>query len=549
MYCPNDRYPLPGADFLVENERSMRAEQTQPIVVTRPSRAQSPANKGARFQAKRNGTLIALFLGAALLGVLIGAVLIGAPYAYYQTNGLIVPGVQLANLDLGGLSREHALAGLAEIYPSDLQVHVTDGVTIWQAQASEFGLSWNASAMVQQGLNIGHGKDVLEELEEMFLSFTYGRSIQPVLNFDPEIAALGLENWSQQVSTAPIDAVLTIEGGLVQVSQPQAGAALNFDLTLSELAANPQAFLEGRAIQLYVDRIPPRVRDLSQAASQAKAILDLNVPVEIYDPITDEAVLHQVDRSILADWLEIIPEGDSVRIEVPEEKILAYFSSLSTSLGQGRYLQIDPAVEQMIVALKDAGSVNLRALHAPSSYEVQPGDTLLKIGWNLGIPFWMLYDANPFLNSDGLQTGQTLTIPSKDELLPFPVVRGKRVVIGIGEQKLWVYEQGELIHEYVISTGIDRSPTQPGTFQVQTHDLSAYASVWDLTMPHFMGIYEAWPGFMNGIHGLPTLSNGRTLWADVLGKPASYGCIILELDAAELLFEWAEEGVVVEIIE
>jgi len=99
----------------------------------------------------------------------------------------------------------------------------------------------------------------------------------------------------------------------------------------------------------------------------------------------------------------------------------------------------------------------------------------------------------------------------------------------------------------VISTGIDRSPTQPGVFQVQTHHLEAYASVWDLYMPHFLGIYEAWPGFMNGIHGLPTLSSGQRLWAGNLGRPVSYGCIILNLEAAEWLFHWAERGVVVEI--
>jgi lipoprotein-anchoring transpeptidase ErfK/SrfK len=37
------------------------------------------------------------------------------------------------------------------------------------------------------------------------------------------------------------------------------------------------------------------------------------------------------------------------------------------------------------------------------------------------------------------------------------------------------------------------------------------------------------------------------LWANILGRPASYGCIILDLNAAEKLYNWAENGVVVEI--
>ncbi|HCU56935.1 MAG TPA: hypothetical protein DF984_01680 [Anaerolineaceae bacterium] len=66
-------------------------------------------------------------------------------------------------------------------------------------------------------------------------------------------------------------------------------------------------------------------------------------------------------------------------------------------------------------------------------------------------------------------------------------------------------------------------------------------------LPHFLGIYEAWPDFMNGIHGLPLLSSGVRLWASTLGSPASYGCIILDLAAAEDLYNWADPGVVVEI--
>jgi lipoprotein-anchoring transpeptidase ErfK/SrfK len=159
----------------------------------------------------------------------------------------------------------------------------------------------------------------------------------------------------------------------------------------------------------------------------------------------------------------------------------------------------------------------------------------------------MIVNANPGINPDSLIAGQVIEIPSRDDLLPYPVVPDKRIVISISEQRLWAYGKGELLSKHVISTGIDRSPTQPGVFQVQTHEENAYASVWDLHMPHFLGIYEAWPGFMNGIHGLPTLSGGRRLWGNVLGRPASYGCIIMQLDAAEWLYHWAEDGVIVEI--
>ena len=95
------------------------------------------------------------------------------------------------------------------------------------------------------------------------------------------------------------------------------------------------------------------------------------------------------------------------------------------------------------------------------------------------------------------------------------------------------------------ATGIEESPTIPGTYQILTKDEEAYASIWDLWMPHFMGFYRTAPDFTNGIHGLPTLSSGRQLWAGYLGSPVSYGCVVLGLEEAQALFDWAELGALV----
>ncbi|MBM3152973.1 MAG: L,D-transpeptidase, partial [Chloroflexi bacterium] len=50
-----------------------------------------------------------------------------------------------------------------------------------------------------------------------------------------------------------------------------------------------------------------------------------------------------------------------------------------------------------------------------------------------------------------------------------------------------------------------------------------------------------------GIHALPILSNGVTLWAGYLGAPVSYGCIVLDTNAAQSLYDWAEVGMPVDI--
>ncbi|HLA44624.1 MAG TPA: L,D-transpeptidase, partial [Aggregatilineales bacterium] len=123
-------------------------------------------------------------------------------------------------------------------------------------------------------------------------------------------------------------------------------------------------------------------------------------------------------------------------------------------------------------------------------------------------------------------------------------MRHKRIVLSINNQEMWAYENGQLKWNWTISTGISRSPTSPGIFQIQSHEINAYASQWNLYMPHFMGVYQPGPGadVMNGFHGFPTdASGGYLLWTSNLGRPATYGCILLSLENAEVLYNWAEE--------
>ena len=55
------------------------------------------------------------------------------------------------------------------------------------------------------------------------------------------------------------------------------------------------------------------------------------------------------------------------------------------------------------------------------------------------------------------------------------------------------------------------------------------------------------PDFYNGIHELPIAASGNRLWGGVLGWPASYGCIILDIGDAEKLYEWAPIGTLVRV--
>ena len=121
----------------------------------------------------------------------------------------------------------------------------------------------------------------------------------------------------------------------------------------------------------------------------------------------------------------------------------------------------------------------------------------------------------------------------------------KYILVSISEQHMYVYEGDVLIYSFVASTGIHNA-TRVGNFAVQSKIPNAYGSTWNIWMPDWLGIY--WAGSTeNGIHALPILPNGATLWAGFLGSPVSYGCVVLGTYDAQVLYGWAEMGTPVDI--
>jgi lipoprotein-anchoring transpeptidase ErfK/SrfK len=121
----------------------------------------------------------------------------------------------------------------------------------------------------------------------------------------------------------------------------------------------------------------------------------------------------------------------------------------------------------------------------------------------------------------------------------------KYILVDISEQHLYAYENGSLLYSFIASTGLNNA-TATGNFAVQSKIPNAYGSTWNIWMPNWLGIY--WSGGLeNGIHALPILPNGGILWEGFLGRPISYGCVVLGTYDSQLLFDWAEYGTPVDI--
>jgi len=511
---------------------------------TRPT----PARRAAAATGKRaRWGVLSLFLVTVALP---SALALGAT-AYFDLRSVILPGVQVGGVPVQGLTAEQAAAELERVWNRELRltaVDVSEPMHAWLVAPGEFGLRVNPEESAALAYAAGRGLGLLEELLAIWDGLTQAQEIVPVVEFDPLVALAAYQRWSPELAVLASDAGLSLDSGEVLVAASAPGRELDVLASLEWLAGDPRAALLDNALVPLVTRsVEPGIPEVDTQVAVVERLLNSQPTVTAYDPVTDEWFRWSPDRGRIASWIRIQAHSAGVGVELDQALLQEYVAAQAEELGPERAVDLDQALKALQAGLQGTESPPLIIRYLPREHVVRAGETLNSIGFSAGIPYWKWLEFNPQVRVRGLVVGETLAMPPKDAMLELPVVPHKRIVVSLAEQHMWVYQDGELIADHVVSTGIPRSPTFPGVFQVKSHYLEAYASNWDLYMPHFLGIYDATPGFVNGIHGLPLLSNGVRLWGNVLGRPASYGCIILTLEAAEQLYDWAEEGVVVEI--
>lgn len=150
-------------------------------------------------------------------------------------------------------------------------------------------------------------------------------------------------------------------------------------------------------------------------------------------------------------------------------------------------------------------------------------------------------------------TGSVVGFPADDidknnpGKLPQIETTKKEIRISIADQNMRLWQDGQIIKDYIISTGKDATPTRRGVFSViSKHDVAYGCGVdgqcWK--MPYWLGIYMA-GSTENGIHELPFINIGGVYYREgesSLGSRVSHGCIRLPVGLAKEVYDWADAG-------
>lgn len=528
----------PGAPprHILSASQRMRAVRVNMPAAAPPRRMPQPARP---TRAPRQDTSLWLIGGLAVFAgvvLLCMTVTLGGVLMY---GAGILPGVSAGGIALGGMSRQEAESALRAEWSA---LRLRDGDRLFTVDPAALGVQFDAAATADTAYRQGRGSGNA-------LAALVGVDIAPVVVIDSTLMTSGLEALRAQVDLPPVNAGVALVAGVVQPTAPQNGRSLDVTATAARLQSG-EGLASGEGV-LVMQEVAPAVTDSAPMLQAAQQLLTGPLTVTAYDPATGDSVRWSAAPETWAGWLTSTSAPGTATglvLSVQAAPLRDFLTAQSQVFDSTRTLNLDEAIAQVQAAVAaNTTEAVVRVYHRDRQHVVQAGETIVSIAYAYGVPYPFVQQANGGI--EALSVGQTITIPSVDTFLPYEVVPNKRIVVSIPQQRVRVYQDGQMIQDWPASTGISSSPTWPGVYQILSHEPNAYAANWDLWMPHFMGVYQPVPGtdFTNGFHGFPTRGGGQLLWENSLGTRVTYGCILLSNTNVQWLYTWAETGVVVEI--
>lgn len=213
---------------------------------------------------------------------------------------------------------------------------------------------------------------------------------------------------------------------------------------------------------------------------------------------------------------------------------------------------IDGVDTQQDAALGAVPGEQPQVVAAPTNsivHVVQPGERLVDIALRYGVSWPAIAQANNLANPNQIYAGQELVIPDPGTVAdlgivapvvtgpPAVVTVGRSIVVDLSDSRIYAYEDGRLVRNVLVSTGLPATPTVQGDYTIYSRIEAQTMSGPGYYLPNVQWVQYFYQGY--AIHG--------TYWHSNWGQPMSHGCVNLPNDEAYWFYQWAAIGTPVHV--
>jgi vancomycin resistance protein YoaR len=209
---------------------------------------------------------IGFFLIPPLTGLIIASLILAFIVASYQSrhSEKIYTGVTIAGIDLSAMSQGDASTALAARLNNENsgQIKFTLPVTgqSWEKTPAELGLDVDLAATVELAFAVGRSGTPFTQIQEMFATWYYGRSLFPVLVLDEDKLNGALNELASNINLEAANAQLAVNGETAVYTPSQVGLVLDQADLRSRMLPALMAF-QSAEIELLVHEIAPTIND------------------------------------------------------------------------------------------------------------------------------------------------------------------------------------------------------------------------------------------------------------------------------------------------
>ncbi|MFC8681169.1 L,D-transpeptidase family protein [Microbacterium ureisolvens] len=439
---------------------------------------------------KRTAIWIGAAAGVAVVGLVVSSLM------------LIAPGTTVAGVPVGWHT-PGAAAEAIEQRLAETTVVLTGAGEDAEITGAELGAAVDAQALA----------DAAFEQHPMWNPTAWFAATDAEVELDPAAATEALRDAAPQLYTDPVDATLAFDAATASYVATPAVPGAGVDVATVQAAI--QAAFEAGESRVEVEPVPAEIpADISTETADA-TVTQLNGMLDGVGFYVGEERTVPVDRAVAASWLSVTPDGDAFAITADTAAIQGAVDGLAAAVNR--------PVENGRVITNSAGAV-LRE-EAPGVSGRELGDTS-----TLAADF-----------SAQLATGDAAMQVPVTVVEPVITTLARTIEVDLSAQTAHLFENGNLVRSYTISSGRDATPTPTGRFTV-----NAYTRIQD------MGALCYNPSAVNSYctEDVPWITwfapdiafHGASAFRSSLGFQQSHGCVNMWDADAKFVYDWTARG-------
>jgi vancomycin resistance protein YoaR len=244
----------------------------------------------------------------------------------------VLPGVQVAGVDLAGLDRRAAELRIRSALPNlsagELTVRVGDREgTISYA---EFDRDYDMKYMLDEAFGIGRTGSLLDQLREQVALLLNGAEVEPVMTWDSQRLAAYVAELAMAAQVPVVDAAVARVNGHYVATEASDGLAIDVQGVVTQAMAAVHN-LSADDAEIVVDGtvIVPAVATATAqaAAAQAEQVIAGGLPM------SGEDLTATIDPQVLSGWIHLDEVGvGQWELKIEPDPITQYVATYSTEV-------------------------------------------------------------------------------------------------------------------------------------------------------------------------------------------------------------------------